>query len=68
LRVGKVGSVLTKNRLEGAAESRVEALRAEVEELQAKVAPPDPSRFESVSVVPQKSQVDVLSIGVAWLV
>jgi hypothetical protein len=67
LKVGKVGSVLTKNRMEGTAEARVEALKAEIEELEAKVAPPDASRFESVSVMPQKSHVDVLSIGVAWV-
>jgi hypothetical protein len=67
LKTGKVGSVLTKSRMEGAAEAKVEALRAEVADLEAKVAPPDPSRFESVRVVPQKAQVDTLSIGVAWL-
>ena len=68
LRTGKVGSVLTKNRMEGAAEARVEALRAEVAELEGKAAPPDASRFERVVVVPQKSQLDLLSIGVAWVV
>ena len=68
LRTGKVGSVLTKNRMEGAAEAKVEALRAEVAELEAKLASPEPSRFESVTVVPQKAQVDLLSIGVAWVV
>ncbi|HSB35940.1 MAG TPA: hypothetical protein VLH41_03640, partial [Thermoanaerobaculia bacterium] len=67
LRVGKVGSVLTKNRMEGTAEAKVEALRAEIAELEAKVAPPDASRFEAVSVMPLKSHVDVLSIGVAWV-
>ncbi len=67
LKVGKVGSVLTKNRMEGTAEAKVETLKAEIEELEAKVAPPDASRFESVSVLPQKSHVDVLSIGVAWV-
>ena len=67
LKVGKVTSVLTKKRMEGTAESRVETLRAEVAELETKVAPPDPSRFESVTVVPARSQVDVLSIGVAWV-
>ncbi len=67
LKVGKVGSVLTKNRMEGAAEAKVETLKAEIEELEAKVAPPDASRFESVSVMPLKSHVDVLSIGVAWV-
>jgi hypothetical protein len=53
--------------MEGAAEARVDALKAEIEELEAKVAPPDPSRFESVSVMPLKSHVDVLSVGVAWV-
>ena len=67
LRVGKVGSVLSKRRMEGAAETKVETLKAELEELEAKVAPPDPARFESVSVMPLKSHVDVLSIGVAWV-
>jgi hypothetical protein len=67
LKVGQVGSVLTKNRMEGAAEAKVETLRAEIEELEAKVAPPDASRFESVAVMPLKSHVDVLSIGVAWV-
>jgi hypothetical protein len=67
LRVRRVGSVLTKRRLEGTAESRVEALRAEVEQLSAKVAPPDASRFESVAVVPAKAHMDLLSIGVAWV-
>jgi len=67
LRVGKVSSVLTKKRMEGAAENRVEALRAEVEALEAKVAPPDPSRFTPVDVVPLKAHVDVLAIGVAWV-
>jgi hypothetical protein len=67
LRTGKVGTVLTKNRMEGAAEAKVEALRAEVADLAAKAASPDPSRFESVTLVPQKSNVDLLAIGVAWV-
>jgi hypothetical protein len=67
LKVGKVGSVLTKKRMEGTAESRVEGLKAEIEELSAKVAPPDPARLESVTVVPQKSSVDLLAIGIAWV-
>jgi hypothetical protein len=67
LRVGKVGSVLTKKRLEGAAEARVEALKAEVAELESKLAPPDATRFEKVEVVPNAANVDVLSIGVAWI-
>ena len=64
LRVGKVGSVLTKRRMEGTAESKVEGLKAEVAALEAKLAPPDTSRFEKVNVVPAAAHVDVLSIGV----
>jgi hypothetical protein len=67
LRVGKVGSVLTKHRMEGTAESKVEGLKAEVAALEAKLAPPDASRFERVNVVPAAAHVDVLSIGVAWV-
>ena len=67
LRVGKVGSVLTKHRMEGAAESKVEGLKAEVAALEAKLAPPDAGRFEKVNVVPAAAHVDVLSIGIAWI-
>ncbi len=67
LRVGRVGSVLTKRRMEGTAESKVEGLRAEIAALEAKVAPPDTSRFEKVNVVPAAAHVDVLSIGIAWI-
>jgi hypothetical protein len=67
LRVGRIGSVLTKHRMEGTAESRVEGLKAEVAALEAKLAPPDAARFERVNVVPAAAHVDVLSIGVAWI-
>jgi hypothetical protein len=67
LRVGRVGSVLTKHRLEGTAESKVEGLKAEVAALEAKLAPPDSGRFEKVNVVPAAAHVDVLSIGIAWI-
>jgi hypothetical protein len=67
LRVEKVGAVLTKKRLEGVAEAKVGELRAEIAALEAKLAPPDASRFEKVEVVPAASSVDVLSIGVAWV-
>ena len=53
--------------MEGTAEAKVEGLRAEVAELEAKLAPPDASRFERVDVVPTAANVDVLSIGVAWV-
>lgn len=67
LRVGKVTSVLSKHRMESTAESKVAELRAEVEELEAKVGAPDPGRFQVVDVVPAKAQVDLLGIGVAWV-
>jgi Helicase HerA, central domain len=66
LRVSKVSSVLTKRRMESTAESRVESLRQEVADLEAKVAPPDPARFVEVPVVPLKAHVDLLAIGIAW--
>ncbi|KAA0251707.1 MAG: ATP-binding protein [Acidobacteria bacterium] len=67
LKVGKVGSVLSKRRMESAAETRVERLRSELAEMEAKVALPDPQRFEEVDVVPAASHVDVLSVGLVWL-
>jgi len=67
LKVGKVGSVLSKRRMEGAAETKIETLKAEIEELEAKVAAPDPVRFEKVDVVPTKTGVDLLGVGVAWV-
>jgi hypothetical protein len=67
LRVGKVGTVLGKRRMENAAESKVETLRAEVQELEAQLTPSDPDRFQEVEIVPAKTHVDILSIGVAWV-
>jgi hypothetical protein len=67
LRVGRIGSVLTKHRMEGTAESKVEGLKAEVAALESKLAPPDTSRFEKVNVVPAAAHVDVLSIGITWI-
>ena len=67
LRVGKVGSVLTKKRMENAAEAKVSGLQAEIADLEAKLAPPDASRFEKLEVVPSAASVDILSIGIAWL-
>ena len=66
-KVGKVGGVLSKRRMEGAAETKIETLKAELAELEAKVAAPDPARFEKVDVVPMKTGVDILGVGVAWV-
>lgn len=68
LKVGKVGSVLSKRRMEANAEGKVEALKAEIEELEAKLAPPDADRFVPVEVVPAKTQIDLLSLGIAWVI
>ena len=59
--------MLSKKRMEGTAEAKVEGLKAEIAELEAKLAPPDASRFQKVEVVPSATHVDVLSIGVAWI-
>lgn len=67
IRVSKVGSVLSKRRMEGAAETKIEALKAEIEELESKIAAPDPARFEKVDVVPTRTGVDLLGVGVAWV-
>lgn len=67
LKTGKVGTVLSKRRMETAAESKVESLRAEVAELDAQTGTGDPSRFQKVEVVPTKASFDLLGVGVAWI-
>ena len=67
LKTGKVGSVLSKRRMETAAESKVEALKAEVAALEAETGAPDPARFRPVDVVPSKAHVDLLGVGIAWV-
>ena len=68
LKVGSVGSVLSKRRMDATAEGKVEALKAEIEELEAKLAPPDADRFVPAEVVPAKTQIDLLSVGIAWVI
>jgi hypothetical protein len=67
LKVGKVGGVLGKRRMEGAAEQKIEILQQEVADLEAKAGAPDPARFQRVEIVPSKAQIDILGIGVAWV-
>lgn len=67
LKVGKVSTVLGKKRMEGAAEQKIEILQQEIAELEAKAGAPDPSRFQKVEVVPAKTQIDLIGIGVAWV-
>jgi hypothetical protein len=64
------GSVLTKNRMENTAESRVEALRAEVAELEGALGGPggiDPERLQPRAVVPGRSDVKVLRYDLVWV-
>jgi hypothetical protein len=63
-------SVLTKNRMENAAEARVAELKAEVDELDRKVTGlmvVDTDRFEQRPLAPVKSDVKILRFDVLWL-
>lgn len=64
------GSVLTKNRMENTAESRVEALRAEVAELEGELGGPggiDPERLQARAVVPGRTDVKLLRYDLVWV-
>ncbi|MBL8111465.1 MAG: ATP-binding protein, partial [Acidobacteria bacterium] len=67
IRVGKVGSTLSKKRQEENADAKVERLRQELADLEGQLAPPSAERFETVEIVPAKTHVDVLGIGLAWV-
>jgi hypothetical protein len=68
--ISGAGTVLSKNRMENTAESKVEALQAEVaalqEELQA-MAQVDPARFQETTVVPARGGVKVLRYALLWV-
>jgi uncharacterized protein YceH (UPF0502 family) len=63
-------SVLTKSRMQGTAEARVEALRVEVakleEDLQAH-AEVDPSRFMEQELLPARAGVKLLRFDLVWV-
>jgi hypothetical protein len=64
------GTVLSKNRMENAAEARVAALKEEVAGLErelAAVASVDPGRFESQNLVPSRTSVKVLRSALLWV-
>lgn len=64
------GSVLTKNRMENNAEARVEALRAEVAELEGELGGPggvDPERLQARAMVPSRTDVKVLRYDLVWV-
>ena len=68
--VSGVGSVLTKNRMEGTAEARLEALRAEVAELErqlAETAAVDPDRLVEESLAPVRGGVGLLRYDLIWV-
>jgi hypothetical protein len=64
------GSVLTKNRMENNAEARVEALRAEVAELEGELGGPggvDPERLQARARVPSRNDVKLLRYDLVWV-
>jgi hypothetical protein len=68
--VSGVGSVLSKNRMEDTAEARLEALRAEVGELErqlAEVSVVDPSRLVEESLAPVRGGVDLIRYDLIWV-
>ena len=62
--------MLSKNRMENTAEAKVEALKAEIADIEqdlAKLGEVDPARFEERVVVPAKTDVKLLRYDVAWV-
>ena len=68
--VSGVGSVLSKNRMEGTAEARLEALRSEAAELERQLAEAtlvDPARFVEESIAPVRGGVGLLRYDLVWV-
>ena len=68
--VSGVGSVLSKNRMEGTAEARLEALRADVVELQRQLVETtavDPARLVDESLPPVRGGVGLLRYDLIWV-
>jgi hypothetical protein len=68
--ISGAGSVVSKNRMEGTAEARVEALKAEIAALEDELASHstvDPLRLVSTTVVPTRTQVKLLRYGIVWV-
>lgn len=64
------GSVVSKNRMENAAEQRVAGLKAEIQSLEEQLqsfTAVDPSRFESRVLVPARAHVKVLRTALLWV-
>jgi hypothetical protein len=65
-----LGGVLSKNRMENAAEAKVETLDAQIRELQAELAEVqavDPARFERRTVKPAKTDVSIIRYDIVWV-
>jgi hypothetical protein len=68
--ISGAGTVLSKNRLENNAEARVEALRAEVADLNQQLLETqaiDPARFEEQTLVPARTAVKILRYDLVWI-
>jgi hypothetical protein len=68
--VSGVGSVLSKNRMEGTAEARLEALRAEAAELERQLAEAtdvDPTRLVEESLAPVRGGVELIRYEIVWV-
>jgi hypothetical protein len=68
--VSGVGSVLSKNRLEGTAEARLEALRADVAELERQLAEAtvvDPARLAEETLAPVRGGVGLIRYDLIWV-
>jgi hypothetical protein len=68
--ISGAGAVVSKNRMEGTADARVEALKAEIADLEQELAAHstvDPARLQSSSVVPTRTQVKLLRYGIVWV-
>jgi hypothetical protein len=69
-RVSGVGSVLSKNRMEDTAEARLEALRAEVAELERQLAEAtavDPDRLVEETLAPVRGGVELIRYDLVWV-
>ncbi len=65
-----MGGVTSKNRMEDNAESRVEALKQEISEIESTIEESgdvDPSRFEEKTVAPTKTATKLLRYDIVWV-
>ena len=68
--ISNLPTAMGKQRMEDTAESRVEALKAEVAALEAEAASGagvDPARFQQTQAVPARGGVDLLRYDVLWV-